>query len=373
MAAFENQYILAQTSRRSAFQAIQNSRAEMPLVPSRISDTGAFRLSPKSLKIKGKAASRPDQIPPTRTEIFQFSENSRRRLRFAALNAWPKLISQFCLTYHEHFPSDGKELKRQLHNFLKVFRKRYPGTVYLWILEFQRRGAPHFHLFLPFSPSPEVGRELAAIWLRVSGQSDDQQAVAFHEHSRNFITWDMGNGSYICKYIEKSRQKDVPDNFVNVGRFWGASRGLVPMPIDVDFDSFASAHDLRDEKTGECSDAVILAARWLGKWYERQTPKKYRKFRRNFRKMAMKTGWTLATGAAAFKQIEKFLYKTSEIFKGAEDDRIAKMASYQRRKVRRNAYFSEASPFDSGGSLAPLGPVPPPTYSDYQRFVGRCS
>jgi hypothetical protein len=33
--------------------------------------------------------------------------------------------------------------------------------------------------------------------------------------------------SYISKYIGKQSQKQVPDGFTNVGRFWGVTRGLV--------------------------------------------------------------------------------------------------------------------------------------------------
>jgi hypothetical protein len=201
---------------------------------------------------------------------------------------------------------------------------------------------------------------------------NDDQALAFHNNDKNFISWDMGNGSYICKYLEKSRQKDVPDGFLNVGRFWGSSRGLVPMPIDVDFDAFTSAHDLIDTASGECSDAVILAARWLGKWYERQLPKKHRKFRRNFRKMATKTGFTLATGAQAFRQIEKYLSKKSNLIKESDYELQAKMASIAMRKINRNNCFA-ASAFHLSRNNQPFVPLSGVEAIDYQRSFERLS
>jgi len=118
------------------------------LVPSRISETKGFLLYPRSVKLRGHSARWKDQTPPVRSEIFQFSENSRRRLRFVALNAWPKLVSQFCLTYHHNFPSDGETVKSHFHRFRSAARKVLGISDYLWILEFQLRGAPHFHLFL---------------------------------------------------------------------------------------------------------------------------------------------------------------------------------------------------------------------------------
>jgi len=334
------------------------------LVPSPISRQRSLSVFPRSVKISGLGSRNPDQVPPVRTEIFQFSENSRRRLRFVALNAFPALVSQFCLTYHHNFPQDGKQLKRALDNFFKDIRRKFKTLglpfSYLWVLEFQRRGAPHFHLFLPFPPSAEIQYLLSETWLRVSGQSDDPQALAFHNHSNNFISWDMGNGAYLCKYIEKSRQKDVPDSFQNVGRFWGASRGLVPMPLNVGLDDFAAAHDITDDETGECSDAVILAARWLGRWYERKVSKKYRKFRKNFRSMALKTGWTLIDGAAAFQQIERYLNKQSLLHRGRYDELQRKMAVYSIRKARRNSYFFAPETVNETSYFASLDEVPHP-------------
>jgi hypothetical protein len=43
----------------------------------------------------------------------------------------------------------------------------------------------------------------------------------------------MGSGAYLCKYLSKSAQKIVPEGFEGVGRFWAASRFLVPMPVEI--------------------------------------------------------------------------------------------------------------------------------------------
>jgi len=285
------------------------------LVSPRISQNcsnGFFEMYPRSVRLRSRSVRSHQSPPPVRTEINYFSENSRRRLRFVALNAWPQLISQYCMTYHLDFPHDGKVLKRHLNRFLDNIRKNLDCSAYLWVLEFQKRGAPHFHLFLPWVPSVELQRKLTHYWLLASEQSNDNQSLAFHNHPRNFKSWDMGNGSYLCKYLDKARQKDVPDAFSNVGRFWGNSRGLVPVPVGVDFDQFQAAFPAVDETTGTVTDPVLITARWLGKWYERQIRKKYRKFRRNFRKMALSTGWTLIDGRGAFLRIERYFISRLE-------------------------------------------------------------
>jgi hypothetical protein len=133
------------------------------LVPSRISETKSFQVFPKSLKIRGAAPRGQNNLPPERSEIYQFSANSRRRLRFVALNAWPVLVSQYCLTYHNNYPTDGIILKSHFHRFRASIRKVLCIKDYLWILEFQKRGAPHFHLFLSVQPSKQLQERLTQI------------------------------------------------------------------------------------------------------------------------------------------------------------------------------------------------------------------
>lgn len=183
-----------------------------------------------------------------RQAIFGFSEKSKARLREVCRNSGFWIRSQFCLTYHETWPTDGKICKRQLDRFLEQVR-RHPGIAYLgdalrylWVLEFQGRKAPHFHLFTDLLAEPEwpgvpfvepISRdELSRLWvLAVQGLylPGALTTLRFHRDERNFFPWRMVSGSYLVKeYIEKSLQKDVPENFQNVGRFWGNSRNMKP-------------------------------------------------------------------------------------------------------------------------------------------------
>ncbi len=57
--------------------------------------------------------------------------NDYRRVRRAAVDAWPALTSQFVLTYPAEFPQDGKESKEQLNRFLTAFRRKFKGHPYL--------------------------------------------------------------------------------------------------------------------------------------------------------------------------------------------------------------------------------------------------
>lgn len=173
--------------------------------------------------------------------IDGFSVKSRRKLRFTATNSFPALTSQIVLTYPAEFPQDGKESKKHISVFLNNFRHKYKGVPYLWVLEFQKRGAPHYHFFTSLPVTEENHLWLARTWVRIACD-DREDAFNFHTHSKNMIPWNMGNGAYVCKYIEKENQKDVPEGYINVGRFWGASRGLVPDPIFLDAEEMSAAY-----------------------------------------------------------------------------------------------------------------------------------
>jgi hypothetical protein len=161
--------------------------------------------------------------------ISGFSTASRKRLRFTAANAFPALISQFGMTYHDRIPS-GREAKRDLNRLLLDLRRAYPDIKYLWILEFQKRGTLHFHLWLTHPVTYGLHQFLAGRWNDIAEPGDDEH-LAVHLHSANFIPWEMWSAGYLAKYLDKDHQKQVPLNFAAVGRFWGASRGLIPTPV----------------------------------------------------------------------------------------------------------------------------------------------
>lgn len=164
-----------------------------------------------------------------RGKIDSFSDKSRARLKFVAGNCFPLLVSQFCLSYgSDNTPADGVETHDHLSRFLDAVRRKFPGSTYLWVLEFQRRGVPHFHVFFSFPPSQEKRIWLAEKWCKITGGKIPQFMV--HSHPNNFVRWEMKKGGYLCKYLEKKEQKNVPNNFENVGRFWGCSRNMVPDP-----------------------------------------------------------------------------------------------------------------------------------------------
>jgi len=283
-------------------QHAQQPDAGAPLVSSSISQHDRLEVFPVSLRVR-RSGSCPDRTPPDRSgsQIQGFSKKSRANLRFAAVNACPALISQFGLTYHDQWPTDGREVKRHLNAWLTALRRIIPGVGYLWLLEFQKRNAPHFHVFLTVPPDPATRRRLAEAWCRLTADGD-AEALRFHDHPRNWIDWEMNTAGYLCKYLDKEAQKAVPGGYHSFGRFWGASRRLVPKPVEVPL-SGLDVLDQFDAETGEVlAEGQKLVIRWLGRLAEKQT-RGYSRFRRR----AVTGSYTMLQGSRAYLQIERYL------------------------------------------------------------------
>src|SRR5438445_4731657 len=91
-----------------------------------------------------------------REECKGFSESSRRRLiqKMAQWNMNGLYASFVTLTYPAIYTEDWKQWKNDLDNFFKRIERKYSYLVGLvWRIEFQKRGAPHFHLIVASTES----------------------------------------------------------------------------------------------------------------------------------------------------------------------------------------------------------------------------
>lgn len=101
------------------------------------------------------------------------------------------------LTYPAVFPS-ARTAKKHLRALQERFKRRFPEAELSWVwrMEFQRRGAPHFHIVafnLPFIDKEEVRR----IWSEVIGS--DRQVFTRIERVRSARRL----RSYVSKYLAK--------------------------------------------------------------------------------------------------------------------------------------------------------------------------
>ncbi|HWL02621.1 MAG TPA: hypothetical protein VNQ52_09645 [Microbacteriaceae bacterium] len=160
-------------------------------------------------------------------------------LDYSALPAG--LPAMLTLTYPADWQTvapSGEEAKKHLSQFVKRYERKWGCRLRsLWKMEFQRRGAPHFHLFLVLPCSPAEFREwVSEVWADVVAHPDAEErekhrkagtgldystalkatdpqrlAIYFSKHSA------PGGGS-------KEYQNRPPDLWLasgSVGRFWG--------------------------------------------------------------------------------------------------------------------------------------------------------
>lgn len=161
-----------------------------------------------------------------RGDVMNLSDKSVARLVFIAQNTDIELKGMVTLTYPSKYPSDGKMIKDHLNTFLTWAKKVQGIGNYLWFLEFQKRGAPHFHI-LTENDITHAKRDVSRIWYGIVDSGDPRH---LRVGTRTEKIRDVGGaGKYAAKYGAKKSQKAVPPEFRNVGRFWGASRGMTPV------------------------------------------------------------------------------------------------------------------------------------------------
>jgi hypothetical protein len=172
--------------------------------------------------------------PSIRGKVTEFSQASRRRLAFVASNTPVQLRTMVTLTYPAEYPSNGKTVKAHLRAFLTWLQKETSGCEYLWFLEFQARGAPHFHILtdwpLPRDRDNKVlwYAKIAERWYQIVDSGDFRHRMA-GTRTETLRSKD-GGARYAVKYAQKMRQKKVPELYQDVGRFWGHTRAVKPTP-----------------------------------------------------------------------------------------------------------------------------------------------
>ena len=156
-----------------------------------------------------------------RGTVSEFSHASRRRLlRLLATLDPAQKYAFLTLTYPADFP-DVENAKTHLRAFYKRLKRKNDSLAAIWRLEFQRRGAPHFHLILMnWEYIPQYG--LLEFWQEVTGaevklldirmvQGDPQTALRYAaKYSAKRSTY-LDNSAYLAAHPN-----------TNIGRHWGS-------------------------------------------------------------------------------------------------------------------------------------------------------
>jgi hypothetical protein len=177
---------------------------------------------------------------------FSCKARSRMLRLVASLNfeIHPQFVT---LTYPHEWDNDPLAWKSDLDTFGKWLLRAYPAASFIWKLEPQKRGAPHFHLLvygIPFLPWQNVAVRWAEIVndcklpKNFPAEKGKLGAALFHEWARNSIeNYDVAdhlaagvkveairsrNG--VMRYCSKNymgKECALPEGWDNVGRFWG--------------------------------------------------------------------------------------------------------------------------------------------------------
>ena len=220
-----------------------------------------------------------------RKEITGFSRQSRKRfmdqLAKTQKETKPYL---FTLTYPLEYPTDSKIYKRHFDTFLKRVRRRFKKVCGFWKLEFQKRGAPHYHLIVWgisyedlligelsswLNEHPEFYSDVALGELQawVSQAWYESAASGDEKHLRagtkvETVRKNKDIMAYAAKYVGK-----LETGAQGVGRFWGCF-GREHIPFG------------QMEVLGLTYQEAIILRRWM---------KRFAKFKTVLKKQRIKT------------------------------------------------------------------------------------
>lgn len=214
----------------------------------------SISLSGRALVIH-RSSTLPDalkRIRAKRGKVVRLSRRSLSRLAYLVTCSTAKFYSIVTLTFGPNYPINGKIVKSMLNKLLVYMKRHFGDFDYYWFLEFQRRGAPHFHLVTSLIEPNRLGHEqLAFLWAKIcephnwwytpvkppygpkKADSDTFTQESTNRQHRRKRTWEAlrsedGAARYAVKYATKTHQKSVPPAYRDVGRFWGISHGAKP-------------------------------------------------------------------------------------------------------------------------------------------------
>jgi hypothetical protein len=177
--------------------------------------------------------------PPTarRGKVTTFSKRSRKRLITLMKQLAPRGRVKFITLTYQAIPST-KDAKKNLRAFIERLRRINPGVSGIWRIEYQQRGAAHFHMLLfdlPYIPKEKIQE----MWGQIINESTPFTRIEQVRSKRHAM-------SYVSKYIAKLSAPAEPENetedgsgfisvpYLHAGRWWGfINKDLLPYAIEL--------------------------------------------------------------------------------------------------------------------------------------------
>jgi len=154
-----------------------------------------------------------------RGQVEGMSRKARRRLLVALAMVSRSDPCHFVTLTYAEFVEDCAQWHRDLDSFAKALARRFPHYCGFWRLQFQERGAPHFHLILWLceeGQAEDVCNWASVTWCRITGDNSEkhQKYGADVQECGDF----RATGFYLALYQGKAEQ-DRKD--ILTGRLWG--------------------------------------------------------------------------------------------------------------------------------------------------------
>lgn len=167
-----------------------------------------------------------------RGQVSGISRKSRFRLiRLLAKVSRPDECLFITLTYRD-FCDDFETWKKHLNTFGVGLKYQYPDLAAIWRLEFQTRGAPHFHILAWLAADTNLAAlrdDLSRRWCRIIGQ---ESKANFEYGVKVEPVQDFRQTAF---YISLYQSKDSQDrDDIATGREWGCwnREGLGLEPVE---------------------------------------------------------------------------------------------------------------------------------------------
>jgi hypothetical protein len=280
-------------------EQVQAAADRLPSIPIRgphdFADRYTVSLSPGSVKIAKQLG---DPKPPSakykaKSQITEWSRKSRANMVavLATLDYSPMLTdgltipAMLTLTYPNDWETvapDGSAAQRHLNLFRKRFERKYSPDkpmMALWKMEFQRRGAPHFHLFMVPPADPDFMSWVSETWADVVAHPDAEErrkhvlAGTGLDYSPGLRSTDVKRlSTYFAKHnssnysSSKEYQNRPPQLWLDagkIGRFWGRW-GLSPLVAKVEVsheDAIYASRLLRRWAKANAQPRIVMVPR----------------------------------------------------------------------------------------------------------------
>jgi hypothetical protein len=255
--------------------------------------------------------------------VGPWSAGSRRRL-LQTVNAvpWDEYecpVVRVDLTYPEAVPPNAAVAKGHLRAWLKRYARHFQGVAgfrfgYYWKMEFQDRGAIHFHLALLAPPGVDIEAFrlwLSRAWFEVVGSGDEKHLRA---GTTAHLARDANWASYFAGYAAKGSkeyQHRLPDGWEGAGRWWGYGGVVRPVWSDLEVTAAEASLAIRTLRRGRraqvrASGRQVAPRRVKRRRVNRATGEVRRAGRTVTRRRSCRVRW-LVGGAASFDLFERIV------------------------------------------------------------------